>query len=639
MKCGEKMAKKNIIGVKKRNKTPNKVDNEYSQDKKKIKAVNNSPIELIKKNIKRKQKYYKYLQKKSFQNNINSIKKEGIEIKKIKVVSILDVIPYEWLKYEVNLIPLKMSCWKNTILNVKPDLLLVQSTWHDHRREWKNKIPYLKPKTNNILKKVVDFCKTQHIPTVFWNIEDPYHFYDFIEAAKLFDYIFTTDSNTVPKYKKIVKHNNVYTLPFAAQPKIHNPIGKGKIRLGNVAFAGSWYSKGHNDRKKDIEIVLKPALKYDLHIYDRMYYLTNNIKYKFPDIYQPCIKGHLPYNKVCDAYKSYDILLNVNTVQNSPTMFSCRIFELLACGANIISGYSIGIEKMFPNIVKLCRTQEDTEYYLRTLLCDKEQRDRLSLLGQRIVFKYHTYEHRIKTILEKVGIKYMSEQEPGVTIITSCTTDTYIDNIFENYSRQSYKQKELLIITANDNPNLEELKKKSSLYSNVRIFIFNCNNPLSNCLNFVIGKSRFNYIAIFNEIDYYAPEFIGDLINAFKYTDADIVGKLSHYVYFEESKTLAIRFPDKEYRYVDFLSASTMIIKKNVFNKIKFNENTIDVYTQFINDCIKNNIKLYSADRYNYINFIKPNTKGNSCLLSKEVIKDKCTIINNFDNYKNFVTV
>ncbi|WP_054870422.1 glycosyltransferase [Caloranaerobacter sp. TR13] len=633
------MAKKNIIGVKKRNKTPNKVDNEYSQDKKKIKAVNNSPIELIKKNIKRKQKYYKYLQKKSFQNNINSIKKEGIEIKKIKVVSILDVIPYEWLKYEVNLIPLKMSCWKNTILNVKPDLLLVQSTWHDHRREWKNKIPYLKPKTNNILKKVVDFCKTQHIPTVFWNIEDPYHFYDFIEAAKLFDYIFTTDSNTVPKYKKIVKHNNVYTLPFAAQPKIHNPIGKGKIRLGNVAFAGSWYSKGHNDRKKDIEIVLKPALKYDLHIYDRMYYLTNNIKYKFPDIYQPCIKGHLPYNKVCDAYKSYDILLNVNTVQNSPTMFSCRIFELLACGANIISGYSIGIEKMFPNIVKLCRTQEDTEYYLRTLLCDKEQRDRLSLLGQRIVFKYHTYEHRIKTILEKVGIKYMSEQEPGVTIITSCTTDTYIDNIFENYSRQSYKQKELLIITANDNPNLEELKKKSSLYSNVRIFIFNCNNPLSNCLNFVIGKSRFNYIAIFNEIDYYAPEFIGDLINAFKYTDADIVGKLSHYVYFEESKTLAIRFPDKEYRYVDFLSASTMIIKKNVFNKIKFNENTIDVYTQFINDCIKNNIKLYSADRYNYINFIKPNTKGNSCLLSKEVIKDKCTIINNFDNYKNFVTV
>ncbi|KPU28398.1 hypothetical protein TR13x_03170 [Caloranaerobacter sp. TR13] len=560
-------------------------------------------------------------------------------MKKIKVVSILDVIPYEWLKYEVNLIPLKMSCWKNTILNVKPDLLLVQSTWHDHRREWKNKIPYLKPKTNNILKKVVDFCKTQHIPTVFWNIEDPYHFYDFIEAAKLFDYIFTTDSNTVPKYKKIVKHNNVYTLPFAAQPKIHNPIGKGKIRLGNVAFAGSWYSKGHNDRKKDIEIVLKPALKYDLHIYDRMYYLTNNIKYKFPDIYQPCIKGHLPYNKVCDAYKSYDILLNVNTVQNSPTMFSCRIFELLACGANIISGYSIGIEKMFPNIVKLCRTQEDTEYYLRTLLCDKEQRDRLSLLGQRIVFKYHTYEHRIKTILEKVGIKYMSEQEPGVTIITSCTTDTYIDNIFENYSRQSYKQKELLIITANDNPNLEELKKKSSLYSNVRIFIFNCNNPLSNCLNFVIGKSRFNYIAIFNEIDYYAPEFIGDLINAFKYTDADIVGKLSHYVYFEESKTLAIRFPDKEYRYVDFLSASTMIIKKNVFNKIKFNENTIDVYTQFINDCIKNNIKLYSADRYNYINFIKPNTKGNSCLLSKEVIKDKCTIINNFDNYKNFVTV
>lgn len=489
------------------------------------------------------------------------------------------------------------------------------------------------------LKKIVDWCKKNKIPTVFWNKEDPVNFKRFINAAKLFDYIFTTDAESIPKYKEMIGNNHVYTLPFAAQPKIHNPINKDIENFGNVAFAGSWYAKGHGKRKENMNMILKPAFQYNLHIYDRNY----NNKYslfKFPYEYQPYIKKGLPYKEMSKIYKKYDVFLNVNSVENSSTMFSRRVFELLACGTNVISSYSKGIERFFPKIVKICKTYEDTKKYLKILLENKELRDKLSILGQREIFKKHTYRHRLKTILVTVGLNSINTDTPGVSIITCTKRLNFINNIIENFNRQKYIKKELIIILNNNSIKLWEAEQVAKQYENVRVFQLNEEFSLGECLNFGIEKSKFEIISKFNDDDYYASEYLVDIINAYSYTDAEIIGKCSYYIYFEGSKILAIRHPNNENRYTKFITGSTLTFKKEIFNKVKFPSKSSSEDIQFLKNCVANGFKIYSVDRFNYVYIRHKSTNEHTWKFQNKDLLKECTIVDrDIEDYKSKVTV
>lgn len=562
------------------------------------------------------------------------------EIKRtdIKVVSILDEFSYECLKYEVHLIPVDVFQWEDILVREKPEMLLVESAWEGNHGKWTNKISNIEITKDKTLENLVLACRKQKIPTVFWNKEDPLLFSYFIEAAKLFDYVFTTEERYVEKYKKRIEHNNIYVLPFAAQPKIHNPINRSTTRLGKVAFAGTWY-KEFPERIKDMEMMLKPALKYNLHIYDRMYHRTENDKYKFPTIYQPYIKGSLPYEQMIQTYKKYDVVLNVNLVKNSLTMFSRRVFELLLSGINVISSYTEGIERIFPEIVKLCKSEEDVEKYLYILLNNKELRDRLSILGQREVLHRHTYRHRIETILEKVGLLYEKKEILGVSIITCTNRINNIENIFYNFERQKHIKKELIIILNNNSIDVKQFIDRAKLYENIKVFQLDETKSLGECINFAINHVSYEYISKFDDDNYYAPAFLIDLMDAFEYTNADIVGKHSYYAYLEGSNTLTVRFPNLENQYVKFLCGSAFIMKKDVCKQINFTYKTVQTMTIFFKDCVNRGMKLYSADRFNYVYIKHPSVDEHTWKINDDEFLKKCEIIRHTKNYIPYITV
>ena len=49
------------------------------------------------------------------------------------------------------------------------------------------------------LNKLIKYVKDRGLKTVFWNKEDPINYDIFIQSAKKFDYIFTSDSEHNPK--------------------------------------------------------------------------------------------------------------------------------------------------------------------------------------------------------------------------------------------------------------------------------------------------------------------------------------------------------------------------------------------------------------------------------------------------------
>lgn len=556
----------------------------------------------------------------------------------LKIACILDEFSYECFKYECSLIPLDTLQWMDMLKREKPDLLFVESAWKGSGGAWANKIDSLEKKKDNHLKNLVGYCKLNNIPTAFWNKEDPIHYDIFITAASLFDYVFSTDSSCVGKYKNKLGHDRVYTLMFAAQPKLHNPIDRDREKLGAVAFAGSWYNN-HPNRIKDMENILKPAFEYGLHVYDRNHNYPGSL-FRYPDAYRPYIKGSVPYEQMNSMYKKYHVFLNVNIVTQSPTMFSRRVFELLACGTPVISGPSTGIERLFKDIVKMPQSHEDVSEYLNMLINDDEMNNRLSICGQREVFGKHTYSHRLKEILNKLGLEHKSGVEPGVSIITvvSAADGHSMSNVFENYSRQKFNSKELIIIL-NNSKGSDEWKKEAEKYDNVRILLTHKEVILEQCFNLGIEHSSFDYISNFKEENYYAPDFISDLMNAFQYSDADAVGKLSHYVFSEDSSTLSIHKFGLENKYVLSLSADSMIAKKSIFCRTGFISSPFAVDGSFFTECVTAGFRLYSADRYNFA-CVRKSTGGQTAgeAKDKDQMKEYKFVAETKD-FKPYVTV
>lgn len=521
----------------------------------------------------------------------------------VKIACILDEFSYECFKYEAILIQLDVDNWYSQINKSKPDILFVESAWRGLNNRWINKIGGIEDSQKSPIKKVVDLCKQLNIPTVFWNKEDPVHFGYFIETARLFDYIFTTDDRMIHKYKEKVNHDKVYQLLFAAQPRIHNPISKDCEKLGNIAFAGSWYWHNHPIRRKNMDIILKPALKYDVAIYDRMYRYRYYSEYRFPEIYSKNIMGCVDYKDIPRVYKSYRVFMNVNDVNYSGTMFSRRVFEILACGTNIISSYSLGIERIFPGIVQLSTSEEETEKCIQVILKNREYRDRLSLMGQREVFSKHTYRNRLETILETVGINYEKSNNYTISFISVANDINEIKRILHSCKRQLDINKEIIVLVNKSAGLKEDIDKivDDELAESKLLFVEIADMKyVSDYLNKSLNRAIGDYVCFINPKDYYSRYFALDTVNAFKYADADIVGKNTYYRIDRKDFHKVVIGDNVQNRYVTKLNLHSSIFRKEIFKNIKFS----DIYcapSRFIEQCNRRRIKMYSTDRFGYI--------------------------------------
>jgi len=136
----------------------------------------------------------------------------------------------------------------------------------------------------------------------------------------------------------------------------------------------------------------------------------------------------------------------------------------------------------------------------------------------------------------------MSDNEQqGVTIITPTIRMPFIDNLLENYERQQWNTKELIIIVNHNGIDLKQYVQKAADYSNVRVFRVNQRKNLGACLNYGVSLAKYNYIAKFDDDDYYSPYYIPEAMEIFAEKKADVVGKRTTYFFFPHLSKLLLR--------------------------------------------------------------------------------------------------
>src|SRR5690606_18075185 len=140
-------------------------------------------------------------------------------------------------------------------------------------------------------------------------------------------------------------------------------------------------------------------------------------RYKFPTQYHPFIREAVPFTEVVGLYKRFKVFLNVNTIIDSPTMMSRRVYELLACGTPVVSTPSKAIEEQFSGIVHVANNSTEANVIIEKLLADEFYWEKSSHLGYREVMTKHTYSQRARSIEMALGYE-VNDLKPLVSIIT-----------------------------------------------------------------------------------------------------------------------------------------------------------------------------------------------------------------------------
>lgn len=226
----------------------------------------------------------------------------------------------------------------------------------------------------------------------------------------------------------------------------------------------------------------------------------------------------------------------------------------------------------------------------------------------------------------------------GVSVVTCTNKLTSFNKVLNNYNRQNWEKKELIIIINNDRMNVDKCKNKAQKYKNIKIFQLAEEKNLGECLNFAVEKSKYNYIAKFDDDDYYAPQYLKRLMSLFKETDADIVGKKAFFIYFKDKQFLILKFPKKEMKRATHLVGATLVIKKSVFEVVKFNNDIpVGSDSKFIKDCVNKGFKLYSGDRFDYVCIRNGNKKNHTWKTADESLIQNSINITRTDNYIDYI--
>ena len=345
------------------------------------------------------------------------------ELSELTLGIIADQFTSAGLEPETNLLKLTPDNWAEQLSKSPIDALFVESAWEGNDGTWKGKVGYYGDDSFADLRELISHCRSNSIPTIFWNKEDPVHFNRFKTTATYFDHVFTSDEGSISAYLQHAGDSliSVSSLPFYAQPVLHNPLKGSRGYSHTVAYAGSYYGDRYKRRSAQLQRLLSAAVPAGLSIYDRQH-MNPVSPYKFPSELAPYVRGGLTYKETVEAYKAHPVHINVNSVESSGTMFSRRVYEIAACGGAIISGPGRGIQQMFGGIVPITDDKGTAQLLIDYWMKEEEARKADAWLALRAVYRSHTAGHRLAYVLRTAGLRIKAPDLEAYAVVAERLT-------------------------------------------------------------------------------------------------------------------------------------------------------------------------------------------------------------------------
>ena len=363
------------------------------------------------------------------------------------------------------------------------DLVLVVSPWRGIDQSWTG-VSLASSWARESLLRLLRSCRRRGIPAVFYSKEDPPNYHIFLPFAREAEVVFTSAAECIPAYQRDCGHDRVYPLLFAVNPLVNNPIEANRFKMEQnaVLFAGSWMKK-YPQRIREQELLFQWIRKTGVpfHIMDRNSE-RRDPAYRYPIRWQKYRMPAVPYVSLPGMNKLHDWVLNLNSVTDSLSMFSMRVYDALACGCPVLSNESVGMERRLPE-VRVIRSGEELE---AVFSMTRKERDALRMAGIRRVMGGNTVFDRGAEFLGTCGVSAVVIRRKAAVLAMGSEEETA--DLRSQFQSQTYEDK--LFIT--------DAEKLFSL-------------------------SGISAVALWKGGRKYDPFFLQDCMDAFKYTDCDWV--------------------------------------------------------------------------------------------------------------------
>ena len=338
-----------------------------------------------------------------------------------------------------------------------------------------------------------------------------------------------------------------------------------------------------------------------LDIYDRYGDDPDRARLGFPEPYAGDVLGSLSYERTVDAYRRYAAFLNVNSVTDSPTMFSRRVFEILACGTPVISTPSLGIDELLGDVVIIADTAAASRLAVEEMISDRRARDHRGHRGYRLVHEAHTYRERLARVLEVAGLDPVSTERPSVAVVCVSSRPDRLDAIVDTFEQQTYPNRRLVIVCHSDDHDLDAVHRKVAHLPAALVLSEPVERTVGDCLNAAVSRVDVEYVATIDEDDDYGPDYLGDMMLTFGFSGAPVAGKRSHFGHLESQDASVLRFAGHEFSYVTDVAGGTLVFERGIAVATPFQSLDRGTETAFLADVRASGHRVFSGDRFNYV--------------------------------------
>lgn len=449
----------------------------------------------------------------------------------LKIATIVEEKRFFELEYEADLIPLTPANYALQLVYNRPDFILIESFWRDSTGTWGYAFS---PQDSHYsdLCNLLSLAKENNIPTVFWQTKGIEYHDIYAHLAPLFTKTFCAD----PKECEVFTQagTDADELLPCIQPAICNPfkpLNENIEKLYPLLFDGI----GDMRRFPELTKFLQEFIHLGLHCLESRGYLTQNSFTVWSETSAPYMENrYLGYTDMWGrqaTLKEGQVYLATSLTQESPTAQLWKIMEV--AGTHVPVVYYGDPTHFLPEkgLLVYATTQEDCLIEVTAMQKDSFYAQRLAHKAWRLVHSKHTFSHRLQTICSLLGIAHDWTPHPKASLVSPTMRAEMLEDIFQSYDRQTYPNKELIIVCHGFPARLAE--EKIGNRPNVTVCSLPADLYVGSLLNWGNNLATGDYVFRIDDDDIYFAHYIEDMLLSARSIDADIFGKNAKYVSFD----------------------------------------------------------------------------------------------------------
>jgi len=232
-------------------------------------------------------------------------------------------------------------------------------------------------------------------------------------------------------------------------------------------------------------------------------------------------------------------------------------------------------------------------------LSDPTKREKASVILRRSALQNHTFANRLNQIRKESGLTTF--REPCVSVVIATNRPEMTDRIFKIFEAQDHSNLELILALHGDG--FEESYSHSiNDEMNVTILRYPKETVFGSVLSKASAIAQGEWIAKMDDDDWYGKEHISDLLLAASYSNADLVGKGSEFVYLtEENLTIRRDLGNSEVESRTLGGGALLVRAETLKQTYGWRELSKGVDVALIDDVVSNGGRVWRTHAFGYL--------------------------------------